>query len=149
MSDVHSVSLTLCIPLLSSLSLYPPAQPLWVSGSQWKSFILLEACHWPWYDGSGNKSIVGTSIEYLHPFTNHFWQGIHNRSRRGAVGYVWRESSPLRWNSWEQEIGRLRSTCLVSEPLPTLPRDHPCSTVLAAHWVFGKRTAYLWRSAES
>ena len=72
--------------LSSSLSLYPPAQPLWVSGSQRKCFILLETCHWPWYDGSGNKSIVGASVEYLHPFTNHFWQGIHNRSRRGAAG---------------------------------------------------------------
>lgn len=37
----------------------------------------------PWHDGSGNKSIVGTSIGYLHFITNHLWQGI--RSHWGSV----------------------------------------------------------------
>lgn len=35
------------------------------------------------------------------------------------------EGLPLRWNSWEREIGRQQSTCLVSDPLPILPRDPP------------------------
>lgn len=78
--------LLLCVPLVLSISL---STCLWVSGSHGKSFILLESCHWPWYDGSRNKSIVGTSIEYLHPFTNHFWQGIHIRSRRVSVRRIW------------------------------------------------------------
>jgi len=36
-----------------------------------------------------------------------------------------RLSAPLRWNSWEQEIGRLWSTCLVSQPLPRSPQRPP------------------------
>lgn len=35
------------------------------------------------------------------------------------------------------------STNTATPPTPALLRDHPCSTVLAAHWVFGKSTAYL------
>lgn len=70
-------------PLYLSSHLLIPYESVLLRG---KSLILLGSCHWPWYDGSGNKSIVGTSIEYLHLFTNHSWQGIHIRSRQGAVG---------------------------------------------------------------
>lgn len=78
------------------LSLCPPAGALWVTGSQRRSVIVLESCHWPRYDGSGTESIVGTPIEYLHPFANEVWQGIHTRSHRRAAGCARRW---LRWNS--------------------------------------------------
>lgn len=149
-SDIHSVSLTLSASLFLSSSFFHSTRLLRLC----ESVALRGRASFFWNpaighgdDGSGSKSIVETSIEYLHPLTNHFWQGIHNRLHWGAVGFAF--DGELRWNSWEQEIGRLGFTCVVSEPLPTLPRDHPCSTVLAAHWVFGKSTPYLQKSTES
>lgn len=43
--------------------------------------------------------------------------------------------------------GNLQAT--VSQLFPALPRDHPCSTVPAAHWIFGKSSAYLRKTSES
>lgn len=74
--------------LLSSLSFCPPAQLLWVTGSGRASFFWNPAIGCD-AKGQENESIVGTSIEYLHPFINQVWQGIHIRSHRGVVCWIW------------------------------------------------------------
>lgn len=61
-----------------------------------RASLFLETCHRPRYDGSGTESIVGTPIDYLRPFANEVWQGIHAPSHRQAAGWI---RSPLRWNS--------------------------------------------------
>lgn len=43
--------------------------------------------------------------------------------------------------------GNLQAT--VDQLFPALPRDHPCSTVPAAHWMFGKSSAYLQKTSEN
>lgn len=145
-----SMTFTVSPSLFASLSISLPtcsaSVSQWFSEEELHSFGNLPLAMIWWVReqiNSGNINRIFTSFHqpvltgYSYPITP-----------RGC-GLHFTESLPLRWNSWEQEIGRLRSTCLVSEPLPTLPRDHPCSTVLAAHWVFGKSTAYLRKSAES
>lgn len=98
------------------LSLCPPAGALWVTGSQRRSVIVLESCHWPRYDGSGTESIVGTPIEYLHPFANEVWQGIHTRSHRRAAGCV------RRWACRLDETARSRKSAgYSSSPLSQRP----------------------------
>lgn len=106
--------------LLSSLSLCPPAGALWVTGSQRKSVIVLETCHWPRYDGSGTESIVGTPIEYLRPFANEVWQGIHARSHRQAAG------RSRQWVSHLDETARSRKSAGYGRPaLPHSPQRPP------------------------
>lgn len=106
--------------LLSSLSLCPPAGALWVTGSQRKSVIVLETCHWPRYDGSGTESIVGTPIEYLRPFANEVWQGIHARSHRRAAG------RSRQWVSHLDETARSRKSAGYGRPaLPRSPQRPP------------------------
>lgn len=43
--------------------------------------------------------------------------------------------------------GNLQAT--VDQLFLALPRDHPCSTVPAAHWMFGKSSAYLRKTSEN
>lgn len=106
--------------LLSSLSLCPPAGALWVTGSQRKSVIVLETCHWPRYDGSGTESIVGTPIEYLRLFANEVWQGIHARSHRQAAG------RSRQWVSHLVETARSRKSAGYGRPaLPRSPQRPP------------------------
>lgn len=100
------------------LSLCPPAGALWVTGSQRRSVIVLESCHWPRYDGSGTESIDGTPIEYLHPFANEVWQGIHTWSRRRAAGCV------RRWACRLDETARSRKSAGYSSS-PLSPETTP------------------------
>ena len=150
----HSLPLAVCThsrsPLTSappppslhpSLSLYPPARPLWVSGSQRKSLAFLEARHWLWYDGSGNKSIVRTSIEYLHPFTNQFWQGIHIQSRRGGCGVA---LAPLMKQLGAGDRHATLHLPRVRAPPPPSPPLSPETTPVALCWQLTGCSGRAW-----
>lgn len=132
-------NLMLCInPTALSITLPTCSASMshWLSEEACHSFGNLPPATVRWV----RKRIVRTSIEYLCPFSSKVWQGIHLQSCRGATGHIWQLSCHFRWNSYKQEICRLRSTSLDLEALPTLLRYHPRSTMLAAHYVFGKST---------
>lgn len=109
--SLHHVWRSQCFPRSPHPPLYLSTHLLRLCESvalRGKSFILLETCHWPWYDGSGNKSISGNINRIFTSFSPTTFDRVFITDHaEGGLCVCWRESSPLRWNSWEQEIGRL------------------------------------------
>lgn len=125
-SDVHSVSphaLDIPPPVLSIfLPTCSASVSQWLSEEERHSFgnLPLAVIRWvrEWIN-IRNINRIFTSFHqtgltgYSYPITP-----------RGC-GSNLTEGLPLRWNSWEQEIGRLQSTCLVSDALPLSPQRPP------------------------
>lgn len=127
-SMTFTVSPSLFASLSISLSTCSASVSQWFSEEELHSFGNLPLAMIWWVReqiNSGNINRIFTSFHqpvltgYSYPITP-----------RGC-GLHFTESLPLRWNSWEQEIGRLRSTCLVSEPPSPLS---PETTPVALCW---------------
>lgn len=111
--------------LLSSLSLCPPAQPLWVKGSVsffWKPAMAMIRWVREWINTRNITRI----------FTSFHQTGLTGYSypiMPRACGSHLTEGLPLRWNSWEQEIGRQQFYLPSVRCPPHSPQRPPCSTV--------------------
>lgn len=128
--------------LLSSLSLDPPAGALWVTGSHRKNVIV--------FGNLPPATVRWVRNRINSRNTNRIFTSFH---QWGLTGYSC-TITPTGWRlysraTWMKQLGAGNLQATVDQLFPALPRDHPCSTVPAAHWMFGKSSAYLQTTSEN